>query len=123
MTRTKLIAGLVFMLLSCGPGNGSAGSQAASVSPESIPGNYSMKMVVGSDTRYSTAIVKSNPDGSFQIARITVYGPVNYSFQIGADASSVSSEELGKGQIVYQPSIKKTTIRFEKEGALCELSR
>ncbi|MBP3202400.1 MAG: hypothetical protein J6M31_02205 [Bacteroidales bacterium] len=124
MTRYKLITALLLLVTACGPGKsaGNHGADVSSVRPESIPGNYSMKMVVDGDTRYSTAVVTEMPGGAFQIARITVYGPVNYCFTLGANAA-VSSRELGTGSISYQRSIKKTTIRFEKEGALCELSR
>lgn len=122
MSRTKVIAGLLFLALSCGTGNNTGRGEESVLPPEPLSGNYSMKMVVNGETRYSTAIVKEMGEGSFQIARITVYGPVHYSFTLEADASVVS-EELGEGRVTYQRSIKKTTIRFEKAGALCELSR
>lgn len=121
MTTRKLLTGLVLLLLSCGPRTGSATAEAP-LSAESIPGNYSMKMVVDGQTHYSTAVVKRIPDGRFQIARITVYGPVNYHFSMDQN-SLVVSEELGSGKASYQSQLNKTTIRFEKEGALCELSR
>ena len=45
-----------------------------------------------------------------------------YGFTLGADAT-VRSEELGEGNVTYQPQLKKTTIHFEKGGIVCELSR
>ena len=109
LTRT-LSAALLVGLLSCGS---PASREKADAVPEtvlqSLEGNYSMKIQA--------------PDGvQYQVARITVYGPVLYAFTLGENAS-VESAELGKGAVTYTESIKKTTIRFEKEDFLCELSK
>lgn len=122
MTRFKLITFLLMAFMACGPKSASRGAPEPAVKAENLPGNYSMKMVVDGDTHYSPAIVKEAPDGSFQIARITVYGPVTYTFTLGEN-SSVVSRELGTGTVTYQKELSKTTIHFEKEGALCELSK
>lgn len=116
-----LLIALLWLLVSCGPRAGS-GVADPPPAPESLPGNYSMKMVVDGQAHYSTAVVKQSLDGRFQISRITVYGPVNYYFTMDENARVVSAE-LGSGQATYQSKINKTTILFEKEGALCELSR
>ena len=122
MSTRFLFTGLLCLLLSCGGPRAGSGVQDAPPAPESLPGNYSMKMVVDGQAHYSTAVVKRSLDGRFQISRITVYRPVNYYFSMDEKAR-VISDELGVGQATYQSKINKTTILFEKEGALCELSR
>ena len=109
-------------LLSCGPRSSSASTIPSPEILRNLSGNYSMKMVVDGDVRYSTAVVSEIAVGQFQIARITVYGPVRYGFTLGQNAA-VSSQELGNGQVTYQQHIKKTTIHFEKSGSVCELTR
>ena len=90
---------------------------------EDLPGNYTFKTVVDDSVRYSTAVVNLMETGEYQITRITVYGPVLYTFKLGEHAT-VSSAQLGNGAVTYQPGLKKTTIRFEeKGGSLCELSK
>lgn len=111
-------------LLSCGS---RAGSSASGVPPQEVlsqlPGNYTMKMVVdGDNPRYSTAVVKELPTGQYQVARITVYGPVYYLFSLGPQAS-LQSDQLGQGSVTYQPHIQKLTLHFEKGTSICELSR
>ena len=81
-----------------------------------------MKMTDPSGTHYSTAVVKQIATGQYQIARITVYGPVNYGFTLEGN-TSVRSAELGSGSGSYTSAIKKTTIRFQKEDFICELSK
>ncbi len=118
-----LSAAFLAGLLSCG---GPASREKADSVPEavlqSLEGNYSMKIQAPDGLHYSTAVVKELAKGQYQVARITVYGPVLYAFSLREDAT-VESAELGKGAVSYTPSIKKTTIRFEKEGFLCELSK
>lgn len=89
---------------------------------QDLPGNYTFKAVVDSSTRYSTAVITETAKGEYQISRVTVYGPVLYGFTLGEHAS-VTSEELGTGAVTYQRGIKKTTIRFEQGGSVCELSK
>ena len=107
----------------CGP---RAGSSATAVPPaevlEQLPGNYTMKMVVDDDTRYSTAVVKQLAGNQYQVARITVYGPVYYVFTLGP-AATLQSEQLGQGSVTYQSHIQKLTLHFEKGTSVCELSR
>jgi hypothetical protein len=121
--RHLILAGVLALALSCAS---SVSSQQTTIpSPailQALEGNYTLKMVSGEDTRYSTAVVKEIAAGQYQVARITVYGPIMYGFTLGADAT-VRSEELGEGSITYQPQLKKTTIHFEKGGIVCELSR
>lgn len=88
---------------------------------DNLSGNYALKTVIGPETHYSTAVVKEIADGQFQIARITVYGPVLYSFKL--NGAAVQSPELGSGEVRYKADIKKITIHFEKENSICELSR
>jgi hypothetical protein len=110
-------------LSSCG--GRSASRETDTVTPEilrDLPGNYSMKMTDPSGTHYSTAVVKEIAAGQYQIARITVYGPVHYGFTLEENAS-VRSVELGSGTVSYKSAIKKTTIRFQKEEFVCELSK
>lgn len=118
-----LSAALLVGLLSCGS---PASREKADAVPEtvlqSLEGNYSMKIQAPDGVHYSTAVVKELARGQYQVARITVYGPVLYAFTLGENAS-VESAELGKGAVTYTESIKKTTIRFEKEDFLCELSK
>ena len=89
---------------------------------EDLPGNYTFKTTVDDSVRYATAVIAQVAEGQYQITRFTVYGPVLYGFTLGEHAS-VESAELGSGAVTYQPGIKKTTIRFEKGGSLCELSK
>ena len=121
--RQLIFAGVLALALSCAS---SVSSQQTTIpSPailQALEGNYTLKMVSGEDTRYSTAVVKEIAAGQYQVARITVYGPIMYGFTLGADAT-VRSEELGEGNVTYQPQLKKTTIHFEKGGIVCELSR
>lgn len=122
MKRLALLL-LLGSALACGP---RAGSSATGVPPaevlEQLPGNYTMKMVSGTDTRYSTAVVKEVAVGQYQVARITVYGPVYYVFTLGPSAT-LQSEQLGQGSVTYQPHIQKLTLHFEKGTSVCELSR
>ena len=87
-----------------------------------LEGSYSMKFTSDGETRYATASVKKIAERQYQIARVTVYGPTVYSFTVAEDGT-VSSEELGTGNISYRSDLKLTTIRFEKTNFLCELSR
>ena len=87
-----------------------------------LEGSYSMKFTAAGETRYATAAVKKVGDRQYEIARATVYGPTVYTFTINEDGT-VSSEELGTGSITYRSDLKLTTIRFEKTGFLCELTR
>ena len=89
---------------------------------QDLPGNYSMKVTSAGEVHYSTAIVRHVVATQYQIARITVYGPVMYGFTLKPDATVVS-EELGKGMVTWQEAIQKLTIRFEREDFVCELSR
>lgn len=95
---------------------------AGSAILQDLPGNYSMKVTSAGEVHYSTAIVRHVAANQYQIARITVYGPVMYGFNLKPDATVVS-EELGKGLVTWQEAIKKLTIRFEREDFVCELSR
>lgn len=114
-------------VLTCG-GPSTSQSAAATAVPASaevlqdLPGNYSMKIQTAGETHYSTAVVRRIAAGEYQIARITVYGPLLYGFRLGPEAV-VSSEELGRGTVTWQENIKKVTIRFEREDFVCELSR
>ena len=101
--------------------------QQVSVIPDiqkigNLEGSYSMTFTSMGETRYSTAVVKKVSDHEYQIARVTVYGPVLYTFKLGNDAT-VSSAELGEGELSYRDDLKQTTIRFERENFICELTR
>ena len=87
-----------------------------------LEGSYSMKFTSDGETRYATASVKKVAERQYQIARVTVYGPTVYTFTVAEDGT-VSSEELGTGNVSYRSDLKLTTIRFEKTNFLCELSR
>jgi hypothetical protein len=87
-----------------------------------LEGSYSMKFTSDGETRYATASVKKVAERQYQIARVTVYGPVVYTFTVTEDGK-VKSGDLGEGNISYRSDLKLTTIRFEKENFLCELSR
>ena len=117
-----LSAALSLLLCSCGGSSASSGEEAVPSSVlHSLEGNYTMKTTDPSGTRYSTAVVKELGSKEFQIARITVYGPVYYGFTL--DGTSVKSAELGSGAVTYKANIKKTTISFQKQEFTCELSR
>ena len=123
MRQLTLLIGALALALSCAsPASSGQSTLPTPAMLQALEGNYTLKMVSGEDTRYSTAVVKQIAAGQYQVARITVYGPVMYGFTLGADAS-VQSEELGNGSITYQPQLKKTTIHFEKGGIVCELTR
>lgn len=111
-------------ICSCGgPSSTPAGPvPASSAMLSNLPGNYSMKVTSAGEVHYSTAIVRQVVATQYQIARITVYGPVMYGFTLSPDATVVS-EELGKGSVTWQETLKKLTIRFEREDFVCELSR
>ena len=123
----RLAAFTLFLpgLLSCGSRSASSPVQPVPASAEmlqTLPGNYAMKITSAGETHYSTAVVRSVAGGTFQIARITVYGPVLYGFSLAPDARVVS-EELGSGAVTWQENIKKLCIRFEREDFVCELTR
>ena len=123
MRHLILLLGSLVLALSCAsPASSRQSTIPTPAMLQALEGNYTLKLVSGEDTRYSTAVVKEIAAGQFQVARITVYGPILYSFTLGADAT-VQSEELGQGSISYQPNIRKTTIHFEKGGIVCELTR
>lgn len=106
----------------CSNRNNNLPIEASAKVLEDLPGNYTLKTTADDSVRYSTAVVTEIAKGEYQISRVTVYGFVLYSFKLGEHAL-VESEELGSGAVTYQPGIKKTTIRFEKGGSLCELSK
>lgn len=117
-----LSVALAVLLCSCGgPSVSSAEEAVPSSILHSLEGNYTMKTTDPSGTHYSTAVVKELGSKQFQIARITVYGPVYYGFTL--DGTSVDSAELGSGAVTYKANIKKTTISFQKQEFTCELSR
>jgi len=102
--------------------NGKQGESVPEAVLQALEGNYAMKQTGPDGTHYSTAVVKEVATGQYQVNRITVYGPIVYGFTLGKDAA-VKSAELGEGTITYKESIKKTTIRFQKEEFVCELSK
>ena len=71
--RQLIFAGVLALALSCAS---SVSSQQTTIpSPailQALEGNYTLKMVSGEDTRYSTAVVKEIAAGQYQVARITV---------------------------------------------------
>ena len=89
---------------------------------ENLEGSYSMKITSAGETNYTSATVQRIADDRYSIARVTVYGPMHYSFTLSEDGT-VFSEELGAGFAAYKPGIDKTTIRFEKESIVCELTK
>lgn len=114
---------LTAFFLSCGsPASQGAQEAVPQTVLQALEGNYSMKMQDPDGIHYSTAVVKELAKGQYQVARITVYGPVLYGFTL-KDNAAVESAELGEGAVSYTPSIKKTTIRFQKDEILCELSK
>ena len=120
--RSFISAFILLALLSCGPRKNSGSVVPGPEILENLAGNYTMKMTVDNEVRYSTAVVKESVGGQFQIARITVYGPMLYSFTL-SDGAVVHSDELGDGTVRYQSAIQKLTIRFEKGKSVCELTR
>lgn len=122
MRKILFLSVLALGLTACGGRNNNQPIEAAPRILEDLPGNYTLKTTVDDSVRYSTALVTQIAEGQYQISRITVYGPVLYNFTLGEHAT-VESAELGSGAVTYQPNIKKTTIRFEKGGSLCELSK
>lgn len=122
MKKIFVLAALSVLLAGCSNRNNNLPIEASAKVLEDLPGNYTLKTTADDSVRYSTAVVTEIAKGEYQISRITVYGPVLYSFKLGEHAL-VESEELGSGAVTYQPGIKKTTIRFEKGGSLCELSK
>lgn len=122
MRKILFLSVLALGLCSC---NGRSDNEPVEAGPkilEDLPGNYTFKSTSQESVRYSTAVISLVAPGEYQISRITVYGPVLYSFSLGEHAV-VESAELGQGAVTYQPGIRKTTIRFEKGGYLCELSK
>lgn len=113
---------LAALVSACGSRNANEAVEASAEVLQDLPGNYTLKSSVDGNVRYSTAIVSEIAKGEYQISRVTVYGPVLYGFKLGEHAS-VESAELGSGAVTYQRGLKKTTIRFEKGGSLCELSK
>ena len=89
---------------------------------QNLEGNYSMKMTSDGETSLTSASVQRIADDRYSVTRVTVYGPMHYSFSFSEDGS-VFSEELGAGFAAYKAGIDKTTIRFEKENIVCELTR
>lgn len=122
MKKIFVLAALSVLLAGCSNRNNNLPIEASAKVLEDLPGNYTLKTTADDSVRYSTAVVTEIAKGEYQISRVTVYGPVLYSFKLGEHAV-VESEELGSGAVTYQPGIKKTTIRFEKGGSLCELSK
>ena len=122
MRKTIILAALAAVLAGCSGRNNNEPIEASGKVLEDLPGSYTFKTTVDDSVRYSTAVVTQTAAGLYQISRITVYGTVVYGFSLGEHAA-VESAELGCGQVTYQPGIKKTTIRFEKGDALCELSK
>ena len=122
MKKIFVLAALSVLFAGCSDRNNNLPIEASAKVLEDLPGNYTLKTTADDSVRYSTAVVTEIAKGEYQISRVTVYGPVLYSFKLGEHAL-VESEELGSGAVTYQPGIKKTTIRFEKGGSLCELSK
>ena len=122
MKKIFVLAALSVLLAGCSNRNNNLPIEASAKVLEDLPGNYTLKTTADDSVRYSTAVVTEIAKGEYQISRVTVYGLVLYSFKLGEHAL-VESQELGSGAVTYQPGIKKTTIRFEKGGSLCELSK
>jgi len=94
-------------------------TEAAIPVPE---GNYSMRIVSEGESAWSTATVRRLTGSGYSVVRVTVYGPVHYSFTV-SEGNSLFSEELGTGYVAYSPRVGKTTLHFEKENFICELSK
>jgi len=125
----RLFRRLAYLTVACAVFSGCAGRSVQQVSalPDvqkigNLEGSYSMKFTSEGETRYATASVKKMAERQYQVARVTVYGPVVYSFTVHEDGT-VQSDELGTGSVTYRSDLKLTTIRFEKKDFLCELSR
>lgn len=89
---------------------------------ENLEGNYSFSLKAGDEVSYSTAVVKLIAAHMYQVTRMTVYGPMHYSFEI-TEGKSLYSEEMGEGTASYKPELDKTMLHFEKENVVCELSK
>lgn len=125
MSRLRCLTVFVLCTVLCGCAGRSA--KQVSLLPDiqmigNLEGGYSMKFTSEGETRFATATVKKVSERRYQIARETVNGPVVYTFTVAEDGTVVS-EELGAGSVTYRSDLKLTTIRFEKTGYLCELSR
>lgn len=89
---------------------------------KNLEGNYSFSLAAGDEISYSTAVVKMIASGMYQVTRMTVYGPMHYSFEV-IDGKNLFSEEMGTGTASFMPELDKTMLHFEKENLICELSK
>jgi len=89
---------------------------------DDLEGNYSFSLKAGEEVSYSTAVVKLIATHMYQVTRMTVYGPMHYSFEV-TGGKSLYSEEMGEGTASYKPELDKTMLHFEKENVVCELSK
>lgn len=87
-----------------------------------LEGNYSFMLKAGDEVSYSTAVVKQIATGMYHVTRMTVYGPMHYSFEVEGGKTLIS-EEMGDGIVSYKPELDKILLRFEKENVVCELSK
>ena len=117
-----LVAGAIWLLYDRIPASTPVETAAERTVPATLEGNYSMKLVSGTDVSYSTASVQPLAEGQYSIVRITVYGPMHYSVRLSSDGS-LFSEELGSGFAQYDAALGKTTLRLEKDNVVCELTK
>ena len=89
---------------------------------DNLEGNYSFTLTAGDEVSYSTAVVRMIATNMDQVTRMTVYGPMHYSFEV-TEGKNLSSEEMGTGVASYKSELDKTLLHFEKENVVCELSK
>ena len=116
------LAVVLWFLVSNRSGARESGPQEDPGSVVIAEGNYSMRIVSDGESVWSTSTVRRMTENSYSIVRVTVYGPVHYSFTL-SEGNSLFSEELGTGYAAYSPRVGKTTLHFEKENFICELSK
>ena len=90
--------------------------------PETLAGDYSMKLISGDLTSRYAAVVKEYAENNYRVEVITEYGKSIYTFVSNSDGT-VESPELGKGTVKYKESVKKLTVEFIGGDLRCELTR
>lgn len=120
MRKTLLFVALALALTACEFRRGNQTPEPVSV-PD-LEGSYKMWLSAGGESRENTAAVRRIAKDFYQIARVTDYGIKYYAFVCEKD-TLLFSQELGEGRLSWDEKLGKITIKFNKEGNLCELTR
>lgn len=105
------------------PGKEETPAVAALPAGLDLEGEYDVVFTAPDMPSAGTATVRLTPEGDYLLTAVSEYGPETFRFTFSEADAQVRSDELGEGSVSYKESVGKITIRFEKEGESCELTK